>query len=93
MCSAKAAEIEGRRVQHGGTGKPMYSRLYWITTGIRDGNFKLLRSSGIDSKKSIPLAYVAPAGRYDNPIPSRFLGLSPIDCSKILAQQLKNRAG
>ena len=41
-------------------------------------HFKLLRSSGIDSKESIRLA-----GRDDNPIPARFL--APIDCSKITA--------
>jgi hypothetical protein len=39
--------------------------------------FKLLRNPGIDSKKPIHSL----AGRYDNPIPSRFLG--PIDCFKI----------
>jgi hypothetical protein len=69
----------------------MYSRLYWITTGIRDGIFKLLRSPGIESEEPIPPAYVAPAGRYDNPVPTRFL--TPIDCSKILAQQQEKRAG
>jgi hypothetical protein len=42
--------------------------------------FKRLWSPGIDSKGSIPPAYVA--GRY-NPIPTRFL--APIDCLKIPA--------
>jgi hypothetical protein len=41
---------------------------------------KHLRSPRIDSKESIPPAYGL-AGRYDNPIPSRFLVL--IDCLKI----------
>ncbi len=41
-------------------------------------------SPGIDSKESIPPAYVAFAGRYNNPIPTRFL-LAPIDCLKIPA--------
>jgi hypothetical protein len=43
-------------------------------------HFKILRSSGIDSKESIRLA-----GRDDkkNPIPARFL--APIYCSKIRA--------
>jgi hypothetical protein len=40
---------------------------------------KLLRSSEIDSKESIPPACVA--GRYDNPIPTLFL--VPVDFSKI----------
>ncbi len=56
--------------------------------GYRARIFKLLKSPRIDSKKSIP-----PAGRYDNPIPTRFL--APIDCLKIPAlgfecQTLKN---
>ncbi len=45
--------------------------------------FKLLRSLGIDSKESISPAYLA-AGRYDNPVPTRFL--APIDRLKIPAQ-------
>ncbi len=44
------------------------------------GIFKLLWSPDIDSKESIPRAYVA---RYGNPIPARFPG--PLDCSKIAA--------
>ncbi len=43
------------------------------------GIFKLLRRPGIDSDSLCRLA-----GRYDNPIPTRFL--APIDCSKIPAQ-------
>ncbi len=58
-----------------------------------DGIFNLLRSPGI--KKSNVRAYVAwQAGRYDNPIPTRFL--APIDCSKIRVQvleQLPRRLG
>jgi hypothetical protein len=46
--------------------------------------FKRLRSPEIDSKESIPPVFV---GRYDNPIPTRFL--ATIDCSKIPAR--KNR--
>ncbi len=38
----------------------------------RDGIFILLRSPRIDSTESIPPAFVAWAGRYDNPIPTRF---------------------
>jgi hypothetical protein len=41
--------------------------------------FKLLRSLGINSVCSCSLA-----GRYNNPIPTRFL--APIDCLKIPAQ-------
>ena len=44
----------------------------------RDGNFKLLRISGIDSA-----SLRSQAGRYDNPIPTRFL--APIDSLKIPA--------
>jgi hypothetical protein len=44
---------------------------------------------GIDSLKSIPGLFISLkiqplAGRYDNPIPPRFL--APIDCSKIPTQ-------
>jgi hypothetical protein len=46
---------------------------------IRYGIFTSLRSPGIDST-----SLCSQAGRYDNPIPSRFL--APIDCSKIPAQ-------
>ncbi len=46
--------------------------------------FKLLSSPSIDSKESIPPAYVAMAGRYNNPIPTRFLWiLTPIDRLKV----------
>jgi hypothetical protein len=47
--------------------------------GLRDGIFKLLRRAGIDSASLYSLA-----GRYDNPIPTRFL--APVECSKIPAQ-------
>jgi hypothetical protein len=48
--------------------------------------FKNLQESpGIDSKESIP-STCSPAGRYDNPIPTRFL--APINCSKIPAQPI-----
>ncbi len=47
--------------------------------GTRDGIFKRLRSPGIDSASLCSLV-----GRYDNPIPTRFL--APIDRSKIPAQ-------
>jgi hypothetical protein len=58
-----------------------------------DDIFNLLRSPGIDFKESIPLSYVAwRAGRYDNPIPTRFL--APIDCSEIqVLEQLPRRLG
>ncbi len=42
--------------------------------------FKLLRSPGINSA-----SLCNPAGRYDNPTPTRFL--APIDSSKIPAQK------
>jgi hypothetical protein len=48
--------------------------------------FKLVMSPGIDSKESIPSAYVA--GRYDNPIPTRFL--APTECLKITARGNRN---
>jgi hypothetical protein len=41
---------------------------------------KLIKAPRIDFKESIPPASVALAGRYDNPIPTRFL--APIECSK-----------
>ncbi len=43
-----------------------------------DGILKLLRSPGIDS-----VSLCRQAGRYDNPVSTRFL--APIDCSKIPA--------
>ncbi len=49
----------------------------------RYGIFKLLRGQRVSSKESIPPAYVATAGQYDNPIPTQFL--APIDCSKMPA--------
>ncbi len=48
-------------------------------SGSRARCFKLLRRAGIDSTSLCSLA-----GRYDNPIPNRFL--APIDCSNIPAQ-------
>jgi hypothetical protein len=58
---------------------------------FEDGNthrariLKLLSCPRIDSKESIPLAYVvAWRSRYDNPIPTRFL--APIDWLEIPAQ-------
>ncbi len=42
--------------------------------------FKLLRSPRIDSKEPILPGLCSLAGRYDNPIPTRFL--VPIDCLK-----------
>jgi hypothetical protein len=50
-----------------------------ILAQARGGIFKLLRSPGIDSKESVPPAYVAL-----HPILTRFL--APIDRSKIPAQ-------
>jgi len=66
-----------------------YSRIIYTQPDLtsffsRGGIFKLLWSPGIDSKESIPPAYVALAGRYDNSIPTRLL--APIDCSKMSAQ-------
>ncbi len=49
----------------------------------RGGIFKLLRSPGIETEESIPPCCLA--GRYDSPIPSRFL--VPIDCYTIPAQE------
>ncbi len=46
-------------------------------------SFKLVRNPRLDSKESIPPACVASWGRYDNPIPTRFL--ASIDCLKIPA--------
>jgi hypothetical protein len=46
--------------------------------------FKLLRSPRIDSKEPITVGRVALTGRYDNPVPTRFL--APIGCLKIPAQ-------
>ncbi len=48
------------------------------SSASRGGIFKLLRSPRIDSAILCSLA-----GRYDNPIPARFL--TPIDCYKIRA--------
>jgi hypothetical protein len=45
----------------------------------RESIFKLFWGPGID-----PASLCSLAGRYDNPIPTRFL--APLDCSKIPAQ-------
>ncbi len=50
-----------------------------VRHGIRGGIFKLLGRPGIDSA-----SLCSPAGRNDNPIPTRFL--ATIDCSEIPAQ-------
>jgi len=50
----------------------------------KDGVFKLLKSPGIDSKAPDSASLCSLAGRYDNPIPIRFL--EPRDCSKIPAR-------
>jgi hypothetical protein len=63
-------------------------------TSSRAQILKHLRSPGINSKELILPAYVAwRAGRYDNPIPTRFL--APIVCyicnsSTVLKNELKN---
>jgi hypothetical protein len=54
-----------------------------VPPGRQSPNYKLLRSPGIDSKKSIP-RLCSLAGRYYNPIPTRFP--ASIDCLKIPAQ-------
>jgi hypothetical protein len=63
----------------------------WVEPAYVDSrarNFKLLRSPGIDSKRSILPAYVAwRAG--DNPILTRFL--TPVDCLKIPEQSRCHR--
>ncbi len=60
--------------------------------GNRARIFKLLRSPRIDSKEPIPPDCVCSlAGRYDNPIPTRFL--APIDSLKIPAQILGGGGG
>jgi hypothetical protein len=48
--------------------------------GAEDGAriFKLIRSPRIDSKEPTPPGCVSIVGRYDNPIPTRFL--APRDC-------------
>ncbi len=53
------------------------------TQTARNGICKPLRRPGIDSNESIPGFLCSLGGRYDNPIPTRFLAL--IDCSKIPA--------
>jgi hypothetical protein len=57
--------------------------LILLQTDLRAQIFKLPRSPRVDSKESIPPAYVATRVGYDNPIPNRFL--APIDCFKIPA--------
>jgi hypothetical protein len=55
----------------------------------RDGIFKLLRSLRIDSNfQGIHFARLCSlAGRYDNPIPTRFL--APNNCYKIPALEMR----
>jgi hypothetical protein len=48
-----------------------------------DDVFKLLRSPGIDFASLCSMS-----GRYENPIPTRFL--APIDCSKIPKPEFVN---
>ncbi len=72
-------------------GPEIYSQRPNFFAGLRRGGSfkiaswarisKLSRSPEIDSKESIPPAYVAMAGPYDNRMPTRFL--APIDCLKI----------
>jgi hypothetical protein len=54
-----------------------------LKNGVRI--LKLLKSPKIDSKEPIPRLWSL-VGRYDNPIPTRFL--TPIDCLKIPAQDV-----
>jgi hypothetical protein len=65
------------------TGQPFFAHLLILFIGaavtVRDGIFNLLRSTGIDSISLCRLA-----GRYDNPIPTRFI--ASIDSTKIPAQ-------
>jgi hypothetical protein len=51
------------------------------------GIFKLLWSPGIDSRVSIPPAYVAWRAGTTTPIPTRFL--APTDCLKISARDIQ----
>jgi hypothetical protein len=66
----------------------VHRKVFVVMDSYRDGIFKFLRSQGIDSASLCSLA-----GRYDNPIPTRFL--APIDYSKFPAQcrELKSRYG
>ncbi len=61
-------------------------RINWIVM-VASGNwariFKLLRSSWIDFRESIPPAYVAWRARVTNPIPTQFI--TPIGCLNIPA--------
>jgi hypothetical protein len=63
------------------TSTAMHGSIFWSGSWARI--FKLLRSPEIDSKESISPAYVALAGRYGNPLPTRFL--SPKDYLKMPA--------
>ncbi len=60
----------------------LYCKVY-VCSGLRPRAriFKRLWSPGIDFKEWIPPVYSSLAGRYDNPIPTRFL--APIYCLKI----------
>ncbi len=64
--------------QQDGAIPPVWLWKSWLSFYTRDSIFKLLSSPGIDSKESIPRAYVGWARRYDNPILTRFL--APLDC-------------
>ncbi len=59
-------------------------RILYSGSSVRARIFKLLKSPRIDSKQSIPPAYVAWRRRYDNLVPTRFL--APMDCLQIRAQ-------
>ncbi len=65
-----------------------FKKVAWGGSIYRDGIFELLRSPEIYFKESIPPAYYSLAGRYDNPIPTRFL--APIHYSQIPAQYVYN---
>ena len=64
-------------------GRPLQSRLCWVSVGIRARIFKLLRSPRIDSKDYIPPAYVAWRAGTTTLFLTRFL--APLNCSKIPA--------
>jgi len=51
--------------------RPSFLTVERVLTRVRI--FKLLRSPGIDSKESVPASLCSLAGRYDSPIPTRFL--------------------
>jgi hypothetical protein len=53
-------------------------------TGPPEPEFLIFKKPRNRPRESVPPDYVAWRGRYDNPIPTRFL--APIDCLKIPAQ-------